>query len=179
MSQESRFLHIPTEIIVQLQNRNQRHFGQAAGTPFTIPPLANELGFPGEGTISDLLLKGEHKPSNTLSDSTRILLEHLKQTSEMARIPRTPVITAASFIVKLKVWLESTTTSPSGIHLGHYKALIAQHSYTHITDDDDTDEDGVPKLQLRDELNHMQNAFLCLHLQLINYALTKGYSFSR
>jgi hypothetical protein len=97
----------------------------------------------------------------------------------MARIPRTPVITAASFIEKLKVWRESTTTSPSGIHLGHYKALIARHSYTHITDDDDTDEDGVPKLQLRDKLNHMQNAFLCLHLQLINYALTKGYSFSR
>ncbi len=33
-----------------------------------------------------------------------------------------------------KVWTETTTTSPSDVHLGHYKALIAPHEYTHISD---------------------------------------------
>ena len=33
--------------------------------------------------------------------------------------------------------------------------------------------------ELRDELNHMQNAIRQLHLQLINYAFERGYSFQR
>ena len=33
------------------------------------------------------------------------------------------------FIGKIKVWKESTTTSPSGRHLGRYKALLSTGSY--------------------------------------------------
>ena len=80
---------------------------------------------------------------------------------------------------KLRVWKESTTTSPSGVHLGHYKALISKHAYSYVQDDDEGVKDGVKLTELRDELNHMQNAIRQLHLQLINYALERGYSFQR
>jgi hypothetical protein len=40
---------IPTEVIRHLQDRNRKHFGQAHGTPFTIPPLSHHLGFTGDG----------------------------------------------------------------------------------------------------------------------------------
>jgi hypothetical protein len=38
-------IDVPTDILNQLQQRNQKHFGQAKGTPFTIPPLSDDLGF--------------------------------------------------------------------------------------------------------------------------------------
>ena len=44
---------------------------------------------------------------------------------EMADHQSYPTITDKEFVGKLKVWKETTTTSPSGAHLGHHKALIA------------------------------------------------------
>ena len=36
-------------------------------------------------------------------------------------------LTTAEWKEKMKVWKESTSTSPSGYHLGHSKCLIANH----------------------------------------------------
>ncbi len=69
--------------------------------------------------------------------------------------------------------------SPSGVHLGHYKALISRHAHSLVQDDDDTTENDVKLTEIRDELNHMQQAIRQLHLQLIHYALERGYSFQR
>ena len=44
------------------------------------------------------------------------------------------MITPEAFIGKMKTWRETTSTSPSGIHLGHYKALVAKHQYPTNTD---------------------------------------------
>ena len=38
---------------------------------------------------------------------------------------------------KLRAWRESTSTSPSGLHFGHYKARIARHKYAAIPEDED------------------------------------------
>jgi hypothetical protein len=40
-------IDVPSEIVNQLKKRNQLHFGQAHGTPFTVPPLLDQLGFTG------------------------------------------------------------------------------------------------------------------------------------
>ncbi|KAI2501960.1 hypothetical protein MHU86_12513 [Fragilaria crotonensis] len=80
------------------------------------------------------------------------------------------------FMSKLRVWSESTTTSPSGLHLGHYKALIARHSYSSDLPDDEL----TPEFRRnRDELDMMQNDLRTLHLNLLNYALERGYSYKR
>ena len=36
---------VPTEIVQHLQTRNRKHFGQAHGTPFTVPPLVRSSRF--------------------------------------------------------------------------------------------------------------------------------------
>jgi hypothetical protein len=155
------------------------HFGQAHGTPFTVPPLSNLLGFSGEGEhAEDILTRGSCDYPD-LDDNVKLLLDHLRISEEMAEQESYPTITEEEFIGKLKVWKETTTTSPSGVHLGHYKALIAPHEYTHINDDDDCTEDGIKRTELRDELNGMQKAIRELHLQVINYALERGYSYQR
>ncbi len=40
---------VPTEVLKHLQRRNQAHFGQAKGTPYTISPLVDQLGYKGDG----------------------------------------------------------------------------------------------------------------------------------
>ncbi|KAI2499111.1 hypothetical protein MHU86_15381 [Fragilaria crotonensis] len=101
----------------------------------------------------------------------------------MEQVQTETIISDEEFTGKLKVWKESTTTSPSGVHLGHYKALIARHEYSHIQDDENDDETANDQQEnlkeLRDELNHMQQAIRQLHLHLINYALERGYSYRR
>ena len=83
-------------------------------------------------------------------------------------------VSEQDFCGKLRVWRESTSTSPSGLHLGHYKALIARHRYSNIPEDEDEEH-----RQNRNRVNHMQQELLKLHITLLNYALTRGYSYTR
>jgi hypothetical protein len=162
-------IEVPTEVLFHLQQRNQRHFGQAKGSPFTVPPLLQEIGYRGDGPSVEQILNGTNDATG-LDSNFALLLQHLKQTEEMAALDAHPTITEQEYIGKLRVWKESTSTSPSGLHLGHYKALIARHEYSDI---DTADE------ELRNEWNHMQSCLLTLHIQMLNYALERRYSYTR
>ena len=96
----------------------------------------------------------------------QLLLEHLNQTSEMANHRGQPTISEDEFIGKLKVWRESTSTSPSGLHLGHYKALVARHQHSEV----DQDDTGALQAE-KAELDMMQRELRKLHVRLVNYAL--------
>ena len=39
--------NVPSKVVRRLQQRNRSYFGEALGTPFTIPPLASDLCFDG------------------------------------------------------------------------------------------------------------------------------------
>ena len=119
-------IDVPDEIVHHIQARNRKHFGQAHGTPFTCEPLKTEMGFCGDGPGSEALLQGQYH-SHPLSPQIQLLLHHLKLTDEMAQLCSFPTILHEEFVGKLKAWRESTTTSPPGMHLGHYKSLIARH----------------------------------------------------
>ena len=95
-------IEVPTDILRLLQERNRAHFGQAQGTPFTIPPLVDELGFRRDGPISDEILQGEY-PVEYLNDNVRLLIKHLEQVHEMAAAPEYPTISDEEFIGKLQV----------------------------------------------------------------------------
>ena len=51
-------IDITTEIAAHFQQRNRQHFSQAHGTPFTIDPLACDLGFCGDSPTADTILSG-------------------------------------------------------------------------------------------------------------------------
>ncbi len=119
-------IDVPSEILKHLQERNQKHFAQAHGTPFTIPPLSSDLGFDGNTRAGIEILQGTYDTAS-LPQEVAKLVQHLQQTEEMKSTSIQPTITEQEFVGKLKAWRESTTTSPSGLHLGHYKALCAQH----------------------------------------------------
>jgi hypothetical protein len=166
---EWKVLDVPSEMVEHLQRRNRAHFGQAHGTPFTIPPLSTDLGFCGDSQGTEDILCGRYDDP-PFPESIRLLIQQLKQVDEVAQNPTYPTISEATLIGKLKVWNKNMTTSPSGLHLGHYKALIARHKYSEDEDDDS---------EKRDEWNHMQQELLTIHVTLLNYALERGYAYSR
>jgi hypothetical protein len=113
-------IDIPLDILRLLQERNRKHFGQAQGTPFTIPPLSDQLGYSSSDSLyADQILKGQYN-ADEFVPSVKQLLRHLRQTEAMASYPVNPSISMEEFEGKIKAWRESTTTSPcSGLHLGH------------------------------------------------------------
>jgi hypothetical protein len=70
------------------------------------------------------------------------------------------------FLAKLKRWPEKTSTSPSGIHLGHYHALFKPHGLK---------EDSPAERNLADQRHLLLNA----HVALLNYATKFRYVYSR
>jgi hypothetical protein len=143
----------PDEIEYYLQIRNRFHFGQAQGTPFTTPPLSDLINWPNDTAFANEILKGDADLStlDTLTDLTKTLLHECKSSTGINSIQAE--LTVDEFRSKIRVWREGTSTSPSGRHLGHYKALLARVP---------TQRDG--------ELRGKQDDILTLHLNLLNFA---------
>ena len=103
-----------------IMSYNQRHFNQAQGSPPTTQPLINILG-DGLDIKSQQLLRGTANLPTNIPPLMSQFLRNLKQTHQH---DEPPIFPQDQIIQAFKKWKESTTTSPSGIHLGHYKALI-------------------------------------------------------
>ena len=154
----------PSAINEYILRRNQTHFGQANSTPFNIFPLKDQIPFSGIGETSDLILDGEYNDVNT-DDITDLFIRHLQYRIEPpSDVPEMPIHT---FVNKIRTWKESTSTSPSGVHLGHFHALIKPH------DIPQTNEEIYAALEVK------RTALLKIRTQLINYSLSHGYSFKR
>jgi hypothetical protein len=161
--QPFREVNIPSELEYFLIQRNRRHFGQAEGATFTKPPFSTSLNWQADPNAANLILEGDYN-STELNNITARLLRHCERVKELDTIPHQ--ITLADFVSKLKIWSESTSTSPSGRHLGHYKTLLKPLT----TEDLDYDED---------QLNADRGALLSTHLNIINYCLKHGYTMER
>eukprot|EP00957_Ditylum_brightwellii_P087687 6677050-Ditylum_brightwellii.AAC.1 len=74
-------------------------------------------------------------------------------------------ITHAKWKGKVAAWGESTTTSPSGRHLGHFKALIWC-----FAEDPNTDEGQI--------MYQKQIDLIDAHTVLLNYAREHWYSYN-
>jgi hypothetical protein len=157
----------PNAMVEKLCDRNRSHFGQAQGTPFTVPPRSEDLNFNGSTSSTEMILDGIYDSSG-LADITRLVISNLHESKYAIHAPLTTTISNAAYMSKIKNWKESTSTSPSGLHLGHYHAMVARHDYSRLND----------SLE-KEELDRKQSAIQSAHLALTNYALTHGYSFKR
>jgi hypothetical protein len=158
-----RTIDLPADIMHYLRLRNRLHFGQAEGTPFTTSPLRELVDWEASTKTSDLILEGDYT-SDELTHLESLLLKHCKQTSPLDNIKAE--ITEEQFVSRMKVWRESTTTSPSGVDLGHYKALINPHSLN-------LDSDEGVTLEAR------RKKIISAHVSLINYAIRNRFTYER
>ncbi len=113
----------PTDIEHYIRLRNHGHFGQAQGTPFTELPLRREINWQADTLTSDDILNGHFQLDTVASiPQCQALLDTCKAATELDLLPA--YISDKEFEGKIQTWRETTTTSPSGRHLGHYKALF-------------------------------------------------------
>ena len=68
---EWQMIDIPSDVLHHLQERYRRHFGQAYGTPFTVSPLADDLGFRGDTASAAEILDGRYSASPALQPAVQ------------------------------------------------------------------------------------------------------------
>ena len=112
---------------------------------------------------AELVLKGEFE-SEEITEIARLMLDNLTRVTEVDDNVR--YVTKKDFTGKFKAWRESTSTSPSGRHLGHYKALVS-------TIDRSLREEERTKYQ------GYQTDLIECYISLINYAIKHKYSLKR
>ena len=151
----------PEEITKYLLARNRLHFGQAQGTPFTISPLNVEVDFGATTEACETILSGDYE-AHDIDELTTLVIKHFHSLSRKDFLP--PSITEKAMLDKYKVWPESTTTSPSGRHLGHYRALLP----------------NLPTATRKEkETDNNWRDLATMHHSLIDYSLRHCHSFDR
>ena len=158
-----RKVDLPSEILTLLWKRNQEHFGQAKGTPFTVGTLRQDFDFEGATQTSELLLEGAYTNEETDAITSAVIRFAQKHTRLDSRRWQ---LTEAKFLGKIRHWNESTSTSPSGVNLSHYHALWRPF------DQDLKSPEGM-------KLANIQAFLVTARVTLINYALRTGYVYDR
>lgn len=116
----------PHQVKEQIMKRDISHFGQAEGTIFP-----SDFKYKGILKALDILLQGKFN-YNTIPNSTTGASTLLKHLSNGKALPKMNCeIDFKTFIAGLRTWSESTSTSPSGRHLGHYKCLQVDDGQSH------------------------------------------------
>ena len=119
-----RQINCPTEIEFYLRLRNQRHFGQAETdkTPFTTEERKEEFDWAASTSAAEEVLEGTYVNA-TMTEVEKLFVQNLSRVRKQDESQS--IVTYGEFRGKMRVWRESTSTSPSGRHLGHYKALVS------------------------------------------------------
>jgi hypothetical protein len=110
----------------RLLSYNHESFGAAAASPTGHGVIHDAMTFSSLSPAGKALLAGEFPPE--WHGSNHLLREFLASFAAPANVQESNAIkteiTTADFVKGISRWKETTSTSPSGRHLGHYKALI-------------------------------------------------------
>jgi hypothetical protein len=110
-----------------LDYNNRENFRKAAASPCGHGVIHDALTYSGLSAASDSILQGEIPPEWNVEDgllrsflaSFAIPPENLKDKRDIES-----TITDEDFKYGITGWQKSTSTSPSGRHLGHYKSIV-------------------------------------------------------
>jgi hypothetical protein len=117
-----KILNDPQQIEKTLIDRNITHFGQAHNTPFTSDDVTRIFGQDGHSHNTEELLQGSIPDIDHLPIKVQLILKKIASSPQPTFDPE---ISTNKLKETYKNWKESTSTSPSGCHLGHWHALMA------------------------------------------------------
>lgn len=115
----------PEEITQLVTALNAQQYHQAHATPFGSGPLADTIGRTGHTPEARALLSG-NPPAHLFNALLPKMVQILQTigTPYLSLQHRMSIITDKEFICTYKLVKESTSSSPSGYHIGHYKAIL-------------------------------------------------------
>ena len=154
IGEKATIINDPDEIAEKFRDHNRHHFAQAQGCKLT------EEAF---DEITNM------EQFNKIQTDRGITEWKIREAINSISVEQNSLdINSEEWIQKFKHWKESTSTSPSGVHLGHYKVLIET-----IFVPEDTQM--IPDI----EIYNKQQVILDAHLRLINAILKHGKSILR
>jgi len=114
------------EMEAHLLSYNREAFRSAAQSPCGHGALYDAITFSSLSPASQQLLEGSIPPDWDVQDATltELLASFAAPSQVQGADPIVSTFTPEDLTKGFTSWKESTTTSPSGRHLGHYKALI-------------------------------------------------------
>lgn len=153
----------PKEIEEKLRERNQKHFGQAAGTFPTIGSFSEQIDWGASTHHAELILNGEYNTCD-VDDIAEEFIKVMKKKTDLDTI--SDLLTVDDWKGKMNSWKESTSTSPYGFHLSHSKILLANHGLK-----SDSKE--------AEELDKIRDTLIAWQVEMINLAIKNRYTFDR
>ena len=160
-NEQWRILTESKEIESTIIERNIQHFGQATNTPFNSKEFTDIFGIDGDSENTEDLLRGIVPDISELPTEVQLILKEISKTSQ-SFIDTT--ITKEDLKNLFKKWKESTSTSPSGCHLGHWHALIAP-------------DGSNPDSENSDDL--VEDQIMQIHANVLNTAVITGTPLNR
>jgi hypothetical protein len=147
-------IHGHEELQKFIQLRNIQHFGQADGTPFTVPPL-NHLTWQADSITAKEIMEGS-VPLSFITDNpyTSKVLEYIAKRGTLPEI--NTYITPEQISRGFRKWRETTSTSPSGCHLGLRRITTYQSD--------------------KEELEEARKQILKAQTDIINIPIQRGFS---
>jgi len=109
----------------------QQRFTRAHGSPFLHQPLLKDVGFLGCGAAAQAILEGTYQCPPETDEYTRLFIEALRWPANRPDLIST-ILNTEAFCRHWRRARESTSSSFSGLHFGHYKAAAYSPTIAHL-----------------------------------------------
>jgi hypothetical protein len=125
---------------------NHNWFRQAKDTPFGSGDLFDLVGYDGSTEEASAIVSSSCMSymGIPMSRELQVFLKECRRPASV--LPISTIISRKAYVKTVKAWKETTSTSPSGRHLGHYKTAL------------------------------LDDRLLGLHVDLLNIPIAQGFS---
>ena len=144
-----------------IQARNKKHFSQAEETPLATNEIIDLFGPGGDTEYAEQILNGTADLRQATDDETSQLLLSLMRQRKEIKI----TLTVEDMMNRYKTWRETTTTSPSGRHLGHFHALFRAFSFDNAKE--------------KEKIEEMRQEIIILHHTMLTIAMKNSFVYER
>ena len=120
------------EMHKKLLGRNKKHLRQARVTPFAEGTMSSVLGQDGDSEACEAILEGDWIPPEGTQPWLREYVKNLKVDDNIQREEIITDITSSEYTKFWKKKRENTSTSPLGLHVGHYKVSILNEDIAEV-----------------------------------------------